>query len=97
MAVGVFIWGREICGPHIFNHVTIISRYIQWADYLHTVQIKSIQACKPPPVSRRTRSNSGEVDCNAPFSRLMTIAVFKIHPLELLTCLSIERHVSEQQ
>ena len=58
-------------------------RYLLWADYLQTVQVKSIQTGRPP------RARLGAV----PPSRCMVVAVFKIHPLELMACVSVDRKV----
>ncbi len=58
-------------------------RYLAWANCLYTVQVKSILATKPPL----------RLGASAANNRLMTIALFRVHPLELQTCFPIEKHV----
>ena len=72
-------------GGHLLIIPIVVSRYLVWADYLYTVQVKSIQTSRPP---------QARVDGATPRSRFMTIAAFKIHPLELLACVGLDRHVS---
>ena len=60
--------------------------YLQWADYLHTVQVKSIQFSRQ---LARQRGVANEYTS----SRLLVVAVFKVHPLELVACLSVDRKV----
>lgn len=64
--------------------VGYFSRYLMWGSYLKTVQVKSTQSTNSPPLSGVGVVNS---------SCFLTIAVFKLHPLELLTCLPIQRKV----
>ena len=74
-------------------------RYIQWAHYLHTIQVKSVQSTRPLPGRSRAStslSNREGMPSSRQSSRLLVIAVFRIHPLELVTCLSVDRHVSNQ-
>ena len=59
---------------------TISPRYLDWADYMYTVQLKSTMV-KAPPGGVAT-------------SRCLTIALFSIHPLELICCLPIDKQVS---
>ena len=66
------------------------SRYLSWANYLHTVLVKSTQNPKPSPrsVARGSHSSEGSL-------RLMVVALFKVHPLELIMCMAVERNVSD--
>ncbi len=67
-----------------YEHLAKPFRYLQWADYLHTVQVKSIQC------SRQLAQQRGVANEDTS-SRLLVIAVFKVHPLELVACLSVDR------
>eukprot|EP00731_Ephydatia_muelleri_P015127 Em0008g847a len=58
-------------------------RYLSWANYLHTIQVKSIISPHP-----RRSGSEPEVD-----STLMTIAIFKVQPLELLANIPIDKKV----
>ena len=66
-------------------------RYLSWANYLYTIQVKTVQTLRPPPAARRPEG--GLSSSSQPFTRLLIIAVFNILPLELLTCFSVDRHV----
>ncbi|XP_064384115.1 DDB1- and CUL4-associated factor 17-like [Halichondria panicea] len=65
----------------VFLSTAVSYRYLQWADYLHTVQVKSIQFSRQ---LARQRGVANEYTS----SRLLVVAVFKVHPLELVACLS---------
>ena len=77
---------------HTHSHThTHTHRYLSWANYLYTVQVKTVQTARPPPAARRP--GQGLSSSSHPFTRLLTIAVFNILPLELLICFSVDRHV----
>jgi len=76
-----------------FRLLTLIAifctcRYLLWADYLTTVQVKSTQINRPLPAPRQ-----GGVPLPPQSPRLMVIALFRIHPLELVTCVPIDKNV----
>ncbi|XP_064384694.1 DDB1- and CUL4-associated factor 17-like isoform X5 [Halichondria panicea] len=56
------------------------------ADYLHMIQVKSIQFSRQ---LTRQRGVANEYTS----SRLLVVAVFKVHPLELVACLSVDRKI----
>lgn len=72
----------------VYLSSTIKYRYLSWANYLHTVQVKSI--VNPRPLQWRDGQYVRED------SILMTIAVFKIQPLELVANVPIDRKVFGQ-
>ena len=82
--------GREQVIARI-QFVFSLPRYLSWANYLHTVQVKTVQTPRPPPAARRL--SQGHNSTEHLFTRLPTIAVFNILPLELVTCFSVDRHV----
>lgn len=72
----------------VFISTAITFRYLSWANYLHTVLVKSTQNPKPPSrsVARGNHSSEGSL-------RLMVVALFKVHPLELIMCMAVERNI----
>ncbi len=75
-----------LINPACSNLFVFPFRYLQWADYLHTVQVKSIRYSRQLV---RQRGVANEYTS----SRLLVIAAFKVHPLELVACLSVDRKV----
>ena len=80
--------GNVVC---VINLSCFGSRYLSWANYLHTVLVKSTQNPKPSSrsVARGNHSSEGSL-------RLMVVALFKVHPLELIMCMAVERNVSDE-
>lgn len=71
----------------IYLATDIVFRYLLWANYLHTIQVKSVQAIRQLP---HHLTSSDNVTTKG---RVLSLMVFKVHPIEFVAYFHIEKHI----
>ena len=85
---GVLISEVQISEVPLYHHSTAVfhgssCRYLLWSDYLNTIQVKSVQASRQDRVALPPGGRE----------RVLSLMLFKIHPLELIAYMHIHKQV----